>query len=102
MGAGGTNPIEDAELSKLICTNPGCPHHIQEIPMLGVHCDPRVHPQMWFAQEDFLILKRLCSLSLDSDLGPDLLSLLSCPWDPGPSGWYPLCFGFPTCNVEIM
>ena len=59
MGAGGTHPTEDAELSKLICTNPGCPYHIQEIPMLGVHWDPRVHPQMWFAQEDFLILKSL-------------------------------------------
>ena len=67
MGAGGTHPTEDAELSKLICTNPGCPYHIQEIPMLGVHWDPRVHPQMWFAQEDFLILKRLCSTGLESE-----------------------------------
>ena len=67
MGAGGTNPIEGAELRKLICTNPGCPHHIQETPMTGVHCDPRVQPQTWFAQEDFLILKRPCSTSLESE-----------------------------------
>lgn len=43
------------ELSKLTCLTLGAltREGQKKSPVLGVHCDPRVHPQLWLTQEGF-------------------------------------------------